>query len=534
MRGNGVTVLRTGYNRPVERPPDRRVEALETLDGGVFDALVVGGGINGAVSALALASHGLRVALVERHDFASGTSQESSCMVWGGFKYLESRDLRLVAGLCDSRNRLAKAFPTRLLETRFLAALDHGAPFPPWFASLGAVAYWGLGRLATQPPRHRSAATIERLEPAVDTSMVRGGIEYSDYLLVDNDARFVSEMALQSSRHGAVIANRVEVLAASHATDGWRVSLRDVAGGRDLEATATMIVNAGGPYVPDVGRLTGTTTRHRLVFSKGIHLVVRRITDSGRILAFYDDHERLFYILPMGDRSVIGTTDTPVEDPAVAVTDEDRAFLLAQINDRIDMPRPLGRGDVIAERCGVRSLVVAPGGSSEGRDWTELSREHAVEVHQGLGVVSILGGKLSDCLNVGEEVVDAARSCGLKPMTPPTRWYGEPGRTARRRFTERSAGLGMDPAVAATLWRRQGMRAFEALELVAEDRSMGDPMGGLVPLTEAEVRVMADHERIMEPLDFLRRRTSLAQVERDGDLAADVAVQRALGILGVA
>jgi len=131
-------------------------------------------------------------------------------------------------------------------------------------------------------------------------------------------------------------------------------------------------------------------------------------------------------------------------------------------------------------------------------------------------------------------VVDAARSCGLKPMTPPTRWYGEPGRTARRRFTERSAGLGMDPAVAATLWRRQGMRAFEALELVAEDRSMGDPMGGLVPLTEAEVRVMADHERIMEPLDFLRRRTSLAQVERDGDLAADVAVQRALGILGVA
>ena len=99
MRDNGVTVLRTGYNRPVERPPDRRVEAREALDGGVFDALVVGGGINGAVSALALASHGLRVALVERHDFASGTSQESSCMVWGGFKYLESRDLRLVAGI---------------------------------------------------------------------------------------------------------------------------------------------------------------------------------------------------------------------------------------------------------------------------------------------------------------------------------------------------------------------------------------------------------------------------------------------------
>jgi glycerol-3-phosphate dehydrogenase len=149
-------------------------------------------------------------------------------------------------------------------------------------------------------------------------------------------------------------------------------------------------------------------------------------------------------------------------------------------------------------------------------------------------VVTILGGKLSDCLNVGEEVVEAARSCGLKPITPPTRWYGEPGRTARRRFTERSAKLGMDTGVAATLWRRQGMRAFQALDLVGEDRTLGDPMGGLMPLTEAEVRVMADHERILEPEDFLRRRTMLAQVERDDDLAADDAVQRALGILGVA
>jgi glycerol-3-phosphate dehydrogenase len=88
--------------------------------------------------------------------------------------------------------------------------------------------------------------------------------------------------------------------------------------------------------------------------------------------------------------------------------------------------------------------------------------------------------------------------------------------------------------VAATLWRRQGMRAFQALDLVGEDRSLGDPMGGLVPFTEAEVMVMADHERIVEPEDFLRRRTMLGQVERDEDLADDDAVQRALGILGVA
>ena len=521
-------------NGSVERPPDRRAEALDALDGGTFDVLVVGGGINGAVSALALSAHGLRVALVERDDFGSGTSQESSCMVWGGFKYLESRDLRLVAGLCDSRNRLARAFPTRLAETRFLAALDHGAPFPPWFASLGAVTYWGLGRMATQPPRHRPTASIERLEPSVDTSMVRGGIEYSDYLLVDNDARFVSEMALQAVRHGAVIANRVDVVAAETGVGGWQVSLSDVLADRSFQCSATLVVNAAGPYVPDVGLLTGTATNHRLVFSKGIHLVVPRITDSGRILAFFDDDERLFYVLPMGERSVIGTTDTPVEDPDVSVTGEDRSFLLEQINARIDLPRPLTNTDVIADRCGVRSLAVEPDGSAEGRDWTELSRRHAVEVDRTLGVVSILGGKLSDCLNVGDEVVEAAMSCGLQARAPVARWYGEPGRTARRRFNERASGLGLNQRVAEDLWRRQGMRAFPALDLIDEDRTLGEPMGGLVPLTEAEVRVMANHERILEPEDFLRRRTMLSQVERDEDLAADPSVHRALEILNLA
>jgi glycerol-3-phosphate dehydrogenase len=517
----------------VKRALDRRAEALDTLDGGTFDAIVVGGGINGAVSALALAAHGLSVALVERNDFGSGTSQESSCMVWGGFKYLESRDLKLVAGLCDSRNRLARAYPTRLAETRFMAAIDQGAPFPPWFAALGAVAYWGLGRLATQPPRHRSAATIERLEPSVDTSMVRGGIEYSDYLLVDNDARFVSEMAIGSTRHGATIANRVEVVGAEHGVDGWRLSMVDHVSSRALEASAPLVVNAAGPNVSTVGELVGATTDNRLVFSKGIHLVVPRITDSGRILAFFDDDERLFYVLPMGERSVIGTTDTPVDDPEVAVNAEDRAFVLEQINARIDRATPLVDADVIAERCGVRALVVPPGGSEEGRDWTELSREHAVEVNSTLGVVSVLGGKLSDCLNVGQEVVEAAAACGLVSRRPVRRWYGEPGRTARRRYDERAEGLALDPAVATDLWRRQGMRAFPALDLMDDDRSLGEPMGGLVPMTEAEIQVMADHEWIVEPDDFLRRRTMLAQVERAEDLAADSAVARALEILKI-
>ena len=129
--------------------------------------------------------------------------------------------------------------------------------------------------------------------------------------------------------------------------------------------------------------------------------------------------------------------------------------------------------------------------------------------------------------------MEAAAACGLSGRRPVRRWYGEPGRTARRRYDERAADLQLAPGVIADLWRRQGMRAFAALDLMTTDRSLGEPMGPLVPLTEAEVRVMADHEWIVEADDFLRRRTMLAQVQRADDLAKDPTVARALSLLNL-
>ena len=511
---------------PVSRP-----EALDRLGTSMFDVLVVGGGINGAVAALALASHGMKVGLVEGGDFGSGTSQESSNMVWGGFKYLSSYDLGLVAGLCRSRNRLARAYPTRVVETRFMAALGEDAPFAPWFAALGANAYWGLGRFRTRRPRHRSPAAIRRLEPAVSTAGVAGGIEYSDYLLVDNDARFVSEMVLDAERHGATVANYVTLEAVELQSTGWRAGIHDRVTGERLTVSARLLVNAAGPHVPVVGALTGSTTSNRLVFSKGVHLIVPQITDSGRILAFFDDDERLFYVLPMGGRSVIGTTDTRVENPDVVVTDQDIDFLLEQISARLNLSSPLARSDVISERCGVRSLVIPPGGADDSRDWTELSRRHAVEVDPGRRIVSVLGGKLSDCLNVGQEVVAAARRCGVQPMAPTGAWFGEPGRVDRARFDGRAASLGVAGEVAASLWRRQGRRSSEILDLIAGDPGLGEPMGGLSDLTGAEAMTIARHEKVVHPEDFLRRRTMLALLHRSVDLAVDPGVRRALEIV---
>jgi glycerol-3-phosphate dehydrogenase len=516
-----------------------RSDDLDHLANAQFDAIVVGGGINGAIATLALATHGARVACIERNDFASATSQESSNLVWGGFKYLEGYDIPLVAGLCASRNRLAKAYPNRLVETRFLATLDRDSPYPPWFAAIGSFAYWFLGRFKTKKPRYVSVASINADEPSVSTKNARGGIEYSDYRIMDNDARFVSQFLFDAVAAGATICNYTELKSAERANGTWQVTVEDRRTGKQLSASAPLIVNAGGPYLAGISEMTGSNTRKKVVLSKGIHLIVPQISDSGRVLAFYDDKKRLFYVLPMGHRSVVGTTDSRTEDPEAGVTDEERLELLAQINKRLKLVHPLELNDIIAERVGVRPLVVDSGEAAGEKDWTALSRRHAVEHDEQRGVVSILGGKLSDCLNVGAEVVEAAEKGGLHVRKPATPWFGEPTASERAAFCAKAEKYHLswkprfenEATHAEVLWRRYGVRAWKVLSYVEKHSDSAASMMGIADYCEAEIHVMKETELIVSVEDFLRRRTLLAQLNRPSDLLDDTGVQRAINIL---
>ena len=507
-----------------------REEHLDRLTAREHDALVVGGGINGAISALALATHGLSVALIESEDFGSGVSQESSNLVWGGFKYLQTYEFGLVAGLCRSRNLLARSYASRLQEVRFLAALGPTSPYSPTYAALGAHAYWALGRFATGRPRRLSARALVTAEPAVDSDGVKGAVEYSDYLLVDNDARFVLQLLLDAIDNGAIAVSRLRLDGAERAGRGWRADVTDRLTGSRHTLSADVLVNAAGPRAADLAKLTGATLNSRLCFSKGAHIVVPRVTESGRILAFFDDDQRLFYVIPMGHRSLIGTTDTRVDNAEVSVTHDDRDFLIEQANARLRLSRPLRDEDVIAYRCGVRPLVVGAGEDTD-CDWTELSRRHSVEADEQRGTISILGGKLSDCLNVGEEVVAAARFCGLEPAPPDRAWFGEPPDGVRARFERGAARVGLDELSAARLWRRHGRRALEVADLVEESQELGLPLSDVVDCSAAEVMVMARYEHILTIEDFLRRRTMLAMVETAETLRSDPGVERAASLL---
>jgi glycerol-3-phosphate dehydrogenase len=519
-----------------------RTANIERIDGGFFDVLVVGAGINGAVSAAALAGRGVSVALVDRGDFGGFTSQESSNLVWGGFKYLENYELPLVFGLCRSRNRLMKAYPDNIKEIGFLATLGEKAPYAPWFAGLGATAYWGIGLFGTKRPHLYGPREVGVEEPVIRTSGIRGAIQYQDAYLVDNDARFVFSFVRSAIEAGAAVANYVELTRAERVGDRWVAHLRDTDTGAEITTSARVLVNATGPFVDDLDATWDLTTEHRIVCSKGIHLVVPRLTTTrhDRVLAFFDDTQRLFYVIPMGRRSVIGTTDTRVDSPYTEVTDEDREFLLDQINARLDLPQPLTRDDVIAERCGVRPLVVRRGsGDQETADWTSLSRKHEIERDEHRAVVTIFGGKLTDCLNVGEEVAAQVEHLGIPLEDDLGTWYGEPAPATRAEFYRQARLMKLDALrtkpdtepLTDRLWRRYGRRAFDMLESIRADPRMGEDVMGSADYLRVELYNAAEHEMVLTLDDFMRRRSKIDLVVRDRDIVAGEGLREVAEIL---
>ncbi len=500
---------------------------LDKLDGGVFDVLIVGGGINGAVSAAALSARGASVALIDRGDFAGFTSQESSNLVWGGIKYLENYEFPLVRKLCMSRNRLMRAYPANVKEIGFLGVLGETAPFPPWVVGVGAFAYWGIGNFKTNAPRPMSPETVERIEPIINTVGTVGGIEYADAYLKDNDARFVFSFIRSAMDVGAVAANYVELENAERVKGNWHAQLRDCESGMPINLEAKIVVNATGPFLDGLNKTWNTHTRHQIVYSKGVHLVVDQLTPNERVLAFFDDDQRLFYVIPMGNRSVIGTTDTRVDDPHTEVTENDKEFLLEQVNDRLDLNSPLSKDDIIAERSGVRPLVIRRQSKAlKNIDWTALSRKHEVEVDHAKQVVSIFGGKLTDCLNVGEEVTAAIETLGIRLSPDRQRWYGEPGRESRRTFFRQTRGMRLDDLrdrtgaepLSERLWRRYGRRAFEMLDHIREDPSMAEDILGSSDYLRVELHNTASTEMIVHLDDFLRRRSKISLITRQEDI----------------
>ena len=494
-----------------------RDENIEKLGSQAFDVLVIGGGINGAVSAAALAARGARVALIDARDFAGFTSQQSSNLVWGGIKYMEGYEFGLVANLCKSRNELLHSFPSTVQEVRFLTTLSKQSRVHPLFMLAGTWLYWLFGRARTRSPRLLNKSQIKATEPLINVDNCVGGVEYSDAYLHDNDARFVFNFIRNALDNGCTAANYVRSLGGSHdMNQGWTIEARDEESGRQFSIRATLLVNAAGAFVDQHNEMTKITTRYRHVFSKGIHLIVPKLSREHRVLAFFADDGRLFFAIPMAHRTCIGTTDTPVEHPVTRVTAEDREFVLSNINKRLDLDRPLEDRDVIAERCGVRPLAIEKGKLAED-DFLQLSRKHVVETQADHAHISIFGGKLTDCLNVGEEVCKEVEKLGVKLRKTHGKWYGEPEREIRTAYFKRAHKLGLDQIIASDtgemvserLWRRYGENAISMLDAIERDPRMAETLIEGSGIRRCELDYLAENELVVRLEDYLRRRSKL-------------------------
>lgn len=514
---------------------------IEKLAQGDFDILIIGGGINGAVCASALTSQGARVALIDKGDFAGFTSQESSNLVWGGIKYLEGLEFGLVRKLCMSRNHLLRSYPSSIKEVRFFATLDQHFRHSRFFIFAGSLLYWLMGDFFTRKPRLLSSRTIEREEPCVNSASSQGGIEYSDAYLVDNDARFVFGFVREALDHGGIAANYVEALGSERSgEEPWVTRARDVRSGREFTIRSKVILNACGPYVDRYNEECDTQTEHHHLFSKGIHLIVDRITDSRRVLAFFANDGRLFFMIPMGPKTCIGTTDTRVERLPAEVTDEDRHFVLDNINKLLKLESPLTTDDIIAERCGVRPLVVEPNGQKKDQgDWASLSRKHAIEVNYKHKHISIFGGKLTDCLNVGDEVCEEVQRLGIQLPYAGFRWYGEPPEAVRDEFFHQARLMQLDALtseessepLSTRLWRRYASRALYLLEEIRQDPTMADVLIKGTEYIRCELHHAARHEMITKLEDFLRRRSKIALVANTDTIKEAPGLREACRIL---
>lgn len=508
------------------RPLDQRRASLATLASETWDVLIVGGGIVGAGALLDATSRGLRAALVEQDDIASGTSSRSSRLIHGGLRYLEQFHVGLVREALAERRRLLTLAPHLVRIEPFLFPV-YGLPFvhKPFYDA-GLTLYDILGaRHDGGWHRRLSAAEALALAPTLRRPGLRGGLLYHDG--VEDDARVTLAVVRTALAAGALAVTRVRATGVRGGpADALRiVTLDDRASGARLEARTRAVVDATGVWAADPGHPFRSGS-HRILPSRGSHLVVPRSRMPNGCGLTIRVPGKVVFVVPWPDHWIIGTTDAlfdgPAARPAAAGWEVDR--LLATVNATMDVD--LRRDDIVGTYAGLRPLIAPADGST-----VKASREHRVSVGSD-GVVRIGGGKYTTYRIMARDVIDAALGpvmARARPSRTSDRaLVGAADEPARARIVsdlltaDELAALGRQ--VVERLVDRYGVEAPGVVALGAACDLLRPLVPGRAHL-EAEVAWAARHELALSIDDVLARRMRLAAhlPDRGAAIAARVA-----------
>jgi glycerol-3-phosphate dehydrogenase len=514
-----------------------------------YDLVVIGGGITGAGIARDAALRGLRVALFEKSDYASGTSSKSSKLVHGGLRYLEHGEIGLVFESVSERRVQTRVAPHLVRPLPFLIPIYQGAKPGLEVMNLGLWIYDSLA-LFRAPRLHktfRGTRAALAIEPALRTEGLRGALEYYD--CATDDARLVVENALDARALGAACHTYTEVTRLERAASGriTGVAVRDRLTGEARSVSARVVILAAGAWTDEmIRRFELPIGRDLLRRTKGVHVVVprERLPLARAITLISPVDQRVMFAIPWRERTVLGTTDTDFTGTAddVAADRADVAYLCDSANGVFPAAQ-LVPDDVIATWAGLRPLIAAP----ENVDESDVSREHEIFTRAD-GLVIIAGGKLTtyrrmarEAVNetlklldqLGEPVSAARASTKSRPLpgaeglaTPDLEGVAAIGR-------QLMAAHGLDVDTATHLCGVYGSRAPLLARRIAEEPALGARLDRELPYVWAEIEFAARHDLARTVEDVLARRVPLLLVSRDqGEAVCDAVADRLAEVLG--
>lgn len=452
---------------------DKRCQSRDHAATATFDAAIIGGGVVGACLYHHLCARGHRVLLVDRGDFACGSSQSSGMLVWGGLLYLRNFDLPAVFRFSRARDALieTKRDWVRPKTLRYIPAGD-GNP-PKQVVLAGLYLYWLMGLFNRRAPAEEKDFGEQAL---IRHLAGRHALVYEEGALEHSDARFVLHWITPHQSPEQVPLNYCAVTGGEYAKGErlWHLQLQDTLAGNEFTARARTVINCAGPWADDVNRLFGIRTPCRHVFSKGVYIGLRRPDAHQALLVFeMGQHNDVLTYMPWGPVSLWGPTETRLDDLArgYRADAEDVTFLLEHANRNLGSA--VAKDDIVSLRCGVRPLVV-PNSFAKDVYPLEIPRGHRIVADARRPWISFFGGKLTNCVDVAAAIY---------------------ARLPKDRFAPpRMNGVARDAAgtIELTTWP-----------------GVDEP----VP----SARWCAQHEFCCTPADYLRRRTNIAQwLPREG------------------
>ena len=484
-----------------------------TIDGlrdETFEILIIGGGITGAGVALDAALRGLRVGLIDKADFASGTSSASSKLVHGGLRYLEHGSLHLVYEALHERKLLLQNAPHLVHPLRFILPFTRDTRVPPWKWRAGLTLYDLLaGRSNLRRSRPLDVSSLRDEFPGLNHETLLGGAEYYDAQM--DDARLCVEVVRTAALHGARVANYVEAIGFerrdSHVSG---VRALDRIGGGEFSIYARQILNAAGPWVDAVCRLAGDNEPAHLRPTKGVHAVAPGRGLAAAFLLLHPSDGRVFFVIPWMGKTLLGTTDTECnETPDDLTVSPPEIDYLLQGHNHYFSP-PLGSNDVLGSFVGLRPLIRARPGEP-----SSLSREFRIFASSS-GLVSVAGGKYTTYRRMAEVVTDElvrrlgkrrqcrTRDCRLDGA-PPAAW--ESFKMSEQRRLAQVYKLAENSIL--HLIERYGRQAESVVRYIEQDVTLADRILPSEPDLRAELAYQRDHEMAIYPCDSLLRRTRL-------------------------